>query len=339
MSELRKDIVTREWVIMSPERARRPSDFQHEHEAKAVITKNHSVCPFCPGNEAKTPSEIIAFRKKGTKANSQDWWVRVLPNRFPALMVEGKPNRGGYMIYDRMDGVGAHEVIIETPEHGMPLSRLDEKQFKEILWAYMERYTDLCKDSRLKYILIFKNHGKVAGASIEHAHSQLIATPMIPQQVWIKIKGIEQYYDYRDNCAYCDIVKAESGKEERIVVENESFIAIEPYAARHPFETWIIPRMHSPSFIDMKDSAVNELTAILKLILLKLELCLNDPPYNYTIINAPINSGVISQFHWHLEIIPRLTIAAGFELGTGIYINPVPPEESAKYLRDTKTLV
>ncbi|MBI3754401.1 MAG: galactose-1-phosphate uridylyltransferase [Deltaproteobacteria bacterium] len=339
MSELRKDLITREWVIMSPERARRPSDFQHEQAAQAVITKNHSVCPFCPGNESMTPSEILAFRKKGAKPDSSDWWVRVVPNRFPALMIEGKPNRSEHLIYDRMDGIGAHEVIVETREHGKPLSRLDERQMKEVWWMYKERYTDLCKDSRLKYILIFKNHGKVAGASIEHSHSQLIATPMIPQQVWLKIKGIEQYFDYRDTCAYCDMVRAESGQENRTAAENESFIAIEPYAARHPFETWIIPKRHSHSFIDTKESERDDLTGILKEVLLKLELCLNDPPYNYAIINAPINSGVIGQFHWHLEIIPRLTIAAGFELGTGIYINPVPPEESAKYLREIKTIV
>ncbi len=338
MSELRKDLITREWVIMSPERARRPSDFQHEHEAQAVVTKNHSVCPFCPGNESMTPPEIIAF-KKGGKPNSSGWWVRVMPNRFPALMVEEKLNRSEHLIYDKMSGVGAHEVIVETPDHGKPLSRLDENQMREILWAYRERHLDLSKDPRLKYILTFKNHGKVAGASIEHSHSQLIATPMIPQQVWIKVKGIEQYYDYRDNCVYCDIVKTESDREERTVVENESFIAIEPYAARHSFETWIIPKRHSHSFTDMKEQEIDELTATLKMVLLKLELCLNDPPYNYAIINAPINSGVISQFHWHLEIIPRLTVAAGFELGTGIYINPIPPEESAKYLRDIKTIV
>lgn len=339
MSELRKDLITREWVIMSPERARRPSDFKHGLEAQAVITKNHSVCPFCPGNESMTPPEIIAFREKGAKANSPGWWVRVMPNRFPALTIEGMPNRSEHIIYDKMDGIGAHEVIVETPEHGKTLSRLDEKQMREILWAYRERYMDLCKDRRLKYILIFKNHGRVAGASIEHSHSQLIATPMIPQQVWIKVKGIEQYYDYRDNCAYCDIVKTESGHGERTVAENESFIAIEPYASRHPFETWIIPKTHSHTFTDMKDAEIDELTVMLKMVLLKLEICLNDPPYNYTIVNAPINSGVIGQFHWHLEIIPRLTIAAGFELGTGIYINPVPPEESAQYLRDIKTIV
>jgi len=339
MSELRKDLVTREWVIISPERARRPSDFHHKHEAQAVITKNHSVCPFCPGNESMTPQEILAFRKQGSKSNSPGWWVRVMPNRFPALIVEGKLNRSEYSIYDRMGGIGAHEVIVETPDHGTPLSRLPESQLKEILWAYRERYMDLCKDPRLRYVLIFKNHGKVAGASIEHSHSQLIATPMIPQQVWIKIKGIEQYYDFRGNCVYCDMVRAESGQEERTITENESFIAIQPYAARYPFETWIIPKRHSQSFADMKEAEIDELTATLKKVLLKLELCLDNPPYNYAIINAPINSGIIGQFHWHLEIIPRLTIAAGFELGTGIYINPVPPEESAKYLREIKTLV
>jgi len=339
MSELRKDLITREWVIISPERARRPSDFHHEHEAQAVITKNHSVCPFCPGNESMTPPEIIAFRKKGGKADSSGWWVRVMPNRFPALMVEGKLNRSEYTIYDRMGGIGAHEVIVETPDHGTPLSRLPESQMKEILWAYRERYMDLCKDPRLKYILIFKNHGKVAGASIEHSHSQLIATPMIPQQVWIKIKGIEQYYDYRDNCVYCDMVRAESEHGERTIIEDESFIAIQPYAARYPFETWIIPKRHSHSFTDINGTEIDQLTTTLKQVLLKLELCLNNPPYNYAIVNAPINAGIIGQFHWHLEIIPRLTIAAGFELGTGIYINPVPPEESAKYLREIKTIV
>lgn len=335
MSELRKDIITREWVIISPERARRPSDFQHAHEIKSTT---HSVCPFCPGNEQMTPPEIIAYRKKGAMPNSSDWWVRIMPNRFPALKIEGIPNRSEHLIYERMDGIGAHEVIVETPDHIRPLSRLDEKNIREIIWAYRERYTDLSKDYRLKYILIFKNHGRVAGASMDHSHSQLIATPMIPQQVWIKIKGMEQYFEYRDSCAYCDIVKTELDHEERIVAENEIFVALQPYASRHPFETWIMPKVHSNSFIDMKENEIDALTTILKMVLLKLELCLNDPPYNYAIINAPINSGKTSQFHWHIEIIPRLTIAAGFELGSGIYINPVSPEESARYLRDIKTI-
>lgn len=339
MSELRKDIITREWVIISPERAKRPSDFQHKQDTSSTIEKKQAVCPFCPGNESMTPPEIIAFKKKDGKNNPSNWWVRVIPNRYPALTVEGHLNRTKHLIYDNMSGLGAHEVIIETPEHGKQLPRLDEKQISEILWAYRERALDLSKDIRFKYVLIFKNQGRAAGSSIEHPHSQIVATPTIPQQVWIKVKGIAQYYDYRENCVYCDIVNTELKADERVVSENESFVAIEPYAARHPFETWIIPKKHSPSFTDMTGQTINELALILKEVLLKLEICLNDPPYNYAIFTTPINSGGITHFHWHLEIIPRLTVAAGFELGTGIYINPVPPEESAKYLRGIKTLV
>ncbi|MBI5286323.1 MAG: galactose-1-phosphate uridylyltransferase [Deltaproteobacteria bacterium] len=337
MPELRKDPITREWVVMAPERAKRPSDFQHNAEGSTVSTNNYPVCPFCLGNEGLTPSEIIAFRRKDTKSNTPGWWVRVIPNRFPALMVEGELHRTDYTIYDRMNGVGAHEVIIETPEHGLPMSRMEKGQIKEVLWAYRNRYLDLKKDQRLKYILIFKNHGRIAGASIEHSHSQLIATPMIPQQVWMKTKGMEQYYEYRDRCVYCNIIEVELEKKERVVVKDEHFIAIEPYASRHPFETWIISKRHKATFTDMDEAEIDSLAHILKETLLRLEVCLNDPPYNFTIITAPPNSEYFGQFHWHIEIIPRLTVAAGFELGTGIYINPVLPEEAARYLRMVKT--
>ena len=332
MPELRKDPITREWVVIATERSKRPSDFHHKKEAALVQTKDHSNCPFCPGHESATPPEILAYRPAGGAPNAEDWSVRVVQNRFAALDQEGQPLLQTEGIYESMPGVGRHEVIIETPEHGRSLAWLDVKQVEQVLLAYRDRYLSLRQDSRLKYILIFRNHGKVAGASLEHAHSQLIATPIIPQQAWVKIKGIERYQEYYQRCVYCDIMQQELGDGERIVAMNSSFLSFAPYASRYPFETWIVPKERNAHFVNISPAQIRELAAILKETLLRLDLCLDDPPYNYMLLTTDFTDN----FHWHIEIIPRLSIAAGFELGTGIHINVVAPEQAASYLRQVK---
>lgn len=334
MPELRKDIITREWVIIAKERSKRPGDFNHHRQEAAVVTSDHSVCPFCAGNENMTPPEIYALRDDYFKPDTKGWKVRVVPNRFPALGGGVPLNRRDIGIYDRMEGVGAHEVVIETPEHGKRFSDLSVEQIQDVLKVYQKRYSDLKAEPHLKYVLIFRNYGKVAGASIEHSHSQIIATPMIPQQVWVQVKGLEQYYEYRERCAYCHIIEEEIKEGTRVVTQNDSFLTLEPFASKYPFETWITPRKHRHTLLETGEEELKGLAEILKETLERIHICLSDPPYNIMFINAPW--GHESLFHWHIEIIPRLTIAAGFELGTGIYINVVSPEDAAMYLKNVE---
>jgi UDPglucose--hexose-1-phosphate uridylyltransferase len=333
MPELRKDPITQEWVIIATERARRPSDFTHLTIAEPDKPEYSATCPFCPGKEGMTPSEVLAFRH-GQDCNIADWWVRVVPNKFPALAIEGALNKRGNGMYDLMNGVGAHEVIIETPKHNLDPATFSLYQMSEVLWAYRERYLDLRKDSRFKYILIFRNHGKVAGASLEHPHSQLIATPMIPIDVVNELQGAERYFQYRDRCIWCDMIEQELEAQERIVKESEHFVAFEPFASKFPFETWLLPKTHQASFTDMTRERMMEFAGLMQDIFQRIAVCLNSPPYNFAIHTAPCGRENSDVFHWHMVVMPRLTIAAGFEMGTGIYINVTSPEAAAGYLRD-----
>jgi len=332
MPELRRDPITGEWVIIASERAKRPSDFALHSPGREE--QEGATCPFCPGNEGMTPPEIMAFRHPGSQRNAPGWWVRVVPNKFPALGIEGDLNKTGLGMYDWMNGVGAHEVIVETPGHDKHLALLDNRQIEDILWAYRARYLDLKKDPRLKYILIFRNYGRVAGASLAHPHSQLVATPVTPGVVASELHGARRYSEYRDRCVFCDIVRQERDEGKRLVSENDDFVVLQPYAARTPFETWIVPKRHGGSFAAISAEEQTSLAATLGETLRRLHLTLDDPPYNYNIHTAPCDEDESAEFHWHLSISPRLTIAAGFEMGTGIYINVTPPEVAAEYLRD-----
>jgi UDPglucose--hexose-1-phosphate uridylyltransferase len=334
MPELRKDPVTREWVIMATERGRRPCDFLHQ--VATTRRGGKEGCPFCPGNEHMTPPEVLAFRGPDSPPNGQGWWVRVVPNKYPALAVEGNLGKTGRGMYDIMNGVGAHEVIIESPDHETSLATLPVKQVEDVLWAYRARYLDLKQDPRLKYILFFRNHGQVAGASLEHPHSQLIATPMVPADISDELEGAELYEQYHDRCVYCDILRQELSEEERVVAESAHFLAFEPFASKYPFETWILPKRHHGSSAGVTSEEQTALAEMLKEVLLRVGTCLNDPPYNYSLHTAPCDIRDEHRWHWHLEIMPRLTIAAGFEMGTGIYINVTPPEQAAAHLREVK---
>lgn len=333
MPELRKDPITQEWVIIATERARRPSDFTHLTIAEPDKPDYSPTCPFCPGKETMTPPEIVSFRQS-REANAPDWWVRVVPNKFPALAIEGSLNKRGSGMYDMMNGVGAHEVIIETPKHHLDPATLEQSQMAEVLWMFRERYLDLRKDTRFKYILVFRNHGKVAGASLEHPHSQLVATPMIPIDVVNEMQGAERYYQYHDRCIWCDMVQQELDQKSRVVVETEHFLAFEPFASKFPFETWLLSKTHQSSFAAMSRDEVTEFAGIMQDALGRISRCLNSPPYNFAIHTAPCDREDSDYFHWHMVIMPRLTIAAGFEMGTGIYINVTSPEDAAMFLRE-----
>ena len=333
MPELRKDPITQEWVIIATERGRRPSDFTHLTIAEPEKPEFSPTCPFCPGKEAMTPPEVLAYRESRER-NSPDWWVRVVPNKFPALAIEGDLNKRGIGMYDRMNGVGAHEVIIETPKHHLDPSTVSLYQLTEALWAYRERYLDLRKDKRFKYILVFRNHGKVAGASLEHPHSQIIATPMIPIEVVNEFQGAENYYKYHERCIWCDIVQHETEFAQRVVNQTEHFLEFAPFASKYPFETWLLPKHHEASFATMTRERITEFAVIMQDALRRISKCLNNPPYNFAIHTAPCDREDSDLFHWHMVIMPRLTIAAGFEMGTGIYINVTSPEDAARYLRE-----
>ena len=334
MPELRKDVITREWVIIATERSRRPEQFDHKREADIVTTKDHSTCPFCPGNESLTPEEVLACRGDGGKPNGPGWSLRVIPNKFAALDIESSWGRHDEGIYDTMGGYGVHEVLIEHPNHDKDLPTMTNGEVEDVVWAYRDRYVDLKRDDRLLHIMVFRNHGRVAGASIGHPHSQLIGTPFVPQMIWHEIQGAQQYMDYRDTCAFCDIVQHEQKTGERLINANDHLVCVAPYAAKGPFETMIVPKRHDGSFANMTREEVKAFAALLKDLAVRLDTCLHDPPYNYTFHTAPIREGNNPHLHWHLNLTPRLTIAAGFELGTGIYINVTPPEEAARYLRE-----
>jgi len=331
MPDLRKDPIVGRWVIVAKSRAKRPHDFEFSFRRR-----RGGFCPFCPGHEDKTPGEILAYRNPGTLPNREGWRVRVVPNKFPALEIEGDLNKRGEGIYDMMRGVGAHEVIIETPKHLWTLSQLSEPEIQEVLWVYRDRLVDLKKDPRLVYGMIFKNVGPAAGATLEHTHSQLIVTPIVPINVWEEMTGSLEFYHYRGRCVYCDMIQQELATEKRIVLDTPSFVAFCPFASRFPFETWILPKMHASHYENIQKNGIEELSGVLKQTIGKIESALDQPAYNYIIHTAPFDTQELAHYHWHIEIMPSITRPAGFEWGTGFYINPVPPEEAAAFLREVE---
>jgi UDPglucose--hexose-1-phosphate uridylyltransferase len=329
MPELRKDPVMERWVIISSDRGKRPIDFVEEEEKKRT-----DFSPFAAGNEAMTPPEIFALRPQNTSPNSPGWSLRVVPNKYPALKVEGELNRRGEGIYDMMNGIGAHEVIIETPDSRKNLVDLEHSAIRDVFKVFKERILDLKKDIRLKYAIAFKNKGFAAGASLEHSHSQLIATPIIPKTATEELDGAQAYYQLKERCIFCDVIRQEIKDDIRVVFEEKLFVAIEPFAPRFPFETWILPKNHFSHYESIDDDHILHLAMTVKTVLQKINTALQSPPYNFLIHTAPLQEKPMTHYHWHLEFMPKLTKVAGFEWGTGFYINPTSPENAAKYLKE-----
>lgn len=326
MSELRKDPIGQRWVIVSSGAKVDLKEFKIE-----PALKKGGNCPFCPGNEAMTPPAIWSLKE----AHGERWLTRVIPNKFPALQIEGSLGKRGTGIYDLMNGIGAHEVVIESPDHMADFSTYPVEQTARVLRAFQSRYLDLLNDPRFKYILIFKNFGKPAGASLEHCHCQLIATPTIPKTVTEEMENCLEYYNYRERCAFCDIVAEERASGERTISENGKFIALAPFASRFAFEIWILPKDHASDFEYLTPEGTLQLAEILHEVLAKLSKALNVPPYNFIVHTSPCKVKGLPFYHWHIEIIPRLTRVSGVEWGTGFYINPVAPETAAALLRAT----
>jgi UDPglucose--hexose-1-phosphate uridylyltransferase len=330
--ELRKDPVTGRWVIISTDRRRRPHDFRFERPT----TIGREQCPFCPGHEALTPPEVLAYRQNGAAPNSRGWDVRVVPNKFPALQVEGTFDREGEGMFDRMNGIGAHEVIIESPDHGKTYASMSEPEIERVLWAFRERMLDLKQDRRFRYILVFKNHGAPAGATLEHGHSQLIALPIVPDFVREELEGARRHFEAKERCVFCDIVHQELAAGTRVIQENADMVALAPYAPRFPFETWLLPRRHGARFEDAPRHEYESLARLLKAVLMRIDRALESPPYNLIVHSAPVADERTELYHWHVEVMPKLTRTAGFEWGTGFYINPTSPEEATRVLRAVK---
>src|SRR5881628_3215130 len=315
------------WVVFSAARSQRPGAFRNPKDA----TPKES-CPFCEGHEAMTPPEILAYRDRGGP-NGPGWSIRCVPNKFPALerVGEVREHRDGPFL--SVDGVGAHEIIVESPDHDGHLATLDDRQVERVLRAYRERYHDLAADRRIKYVQIFKNYRERAGASFSHPHAQVIAIPIVPLRVLEEAEGMRAHAEQREGeCLYCEILRRELALGRRVVAENRAFVALEPFAARFPFETWILPKVHARAFETLSDTDGSAFATILKDVLGRMYRLLDDPSFNYYIHTAPLRESE-GTFHWHLEITPHLTEIAGFERGTGFYINPVVPEDAASILK------
>jgi UDPglucose--hexose-1-phosphate uridylyltransferase len=283
-----------------------------------------------------TPPELLAHGRNGSGPDSPGWTLRVIPNQFPVLRVEGSLDRHGEGLFDKMNGIGAHEVIIESPRHEDTLATMDEGMVEQVLWAFRERIHDLKQDRRFRYIIIFKNHGAAAGASLDHSCSQLIALPIVPREVRDEVDGARAHYRAKERCVFCDILRQEAEDGKRLIAENADMVAVAPYAPRFPFETWILPRRHQSLFEDAARHEYGALASLLGDILRRMNKALRFPPFNLLIHSAPFVEPAGEYYHWHVEIIPKLTKVAGFEWATGFYLNPTSPEEAAQVLRDSR---
>jgi UDPglucose--hexose-1-phosphate uridylyltransferase len=335
MSEIRRDPIIGRWVIMDTDCPEKPEDYVYEqHSYKG------GLCPFCYGNESMTPPEIEVIRDPSTAPNTSGWQVRVVANKFPALQIEGELDRRGVGIYDMSNGIGAHEVLIETPYHEKDICDLMNSEVENFLSMYCRRALDLVKDRRFKYIMVFKNFGAAAGASLEHPHTQMIALPMIPKSVLEEIRGAHDYFQFRERCIFCDIIRQEKEEKERIILENEHFLSFCPYASRFPFEIWIIPKKHNEFFCHMPPKEIPALATILRETIAKLKVVFPNLSYNFIMHSGPVNTDVETEgYHWHIEFMPKLTRVAGFEWGSGFYLVSTPPEIAAKYLKEAKVSI
>lgn len=341
MPELRKDPVVQRWVIIAAERGQRPTDFRTEAGAVEISPK---ACPLCPYNESRTPPEVFAVRLDGSLPNTPGWLVRVVPNKFPALQPDGDLHRRGMGLFDLMNGIGVHEVVIETPDHAADWDTMGTEQVRLVFQAYQARLSALRQDERFRYLLVFRNYGVQAGASLSHPHSQIIALPIVPQSPKEELISARRYYLERERCLFCDLIYQERELQKRVVYESEHLLVLSPFAARFPYELHFFPKQHHHDFSQTDDELLADLAATLRRMLTTIKHLLGNPPYNLVLHTAPNPVprpgrpdywGTLPyDYHWHWEFIPRLTRPAGFEWGTGFFINPVAPETAAEALRE-----
>ncbi len=330
MPEFRQNLATKEWVILASERGKRPSDFSKEHVARPTPPPFKEDCPFCPGHEDKTPEPVYRFPEEG------NWQVRVVPNRFAALQPNLGTTRSFVGKFLSAKGFGIAEVVIESPRHDTTIATMDIKEVSNVLLAYRSRLHDISQNDKVNLITIFRNHGPLAGTSLEHPHSQIIATPIVPPHVRYPMEQAVLHFDKHGTCVYCDMVKEELEQQERIIAETDYFVAFCPYAARSPFECRIYPKRHRASFVTIDGEEIMELATLLRELLAKISVGLNNPDYNYVLRSSPVGDEDTRHLHWYIVVIPKISIPAGFEIGSGIYINTVAPEESARFLREVE---
>ncbi|MGF1494883.1 MAG: galactose-1-phosphate uridylyltransferase [Microcoleaceae cyanobacterium] len=333
MTELRQNLITRDWVIIATERAKRPDQFSQIESEKPQPPTYQPHCPFCPGNEHLTGTEETLRLQKDDRSG---WKVRVVGNKFPALSSVGERTRSMQGIFRSLAGVGFHEVVVEHPHHDLTTALMATDDVANILRVYRKRYLQLRKDPRIETIIVFKNHGRGAGTSLEHPHSQIAALPIVPYQWRDRAQEAIRHYDDTGECIFCRTLAEEVEQAERIVYATEHFVAFIPYAALSPFHIWIFPRRHASSFDEITEEEITDLADNLKTVLAKLYFGLHNPDFNYTIRSIPTSEQRTDYFHWYIAVIPRVSLAAGFELGSGMYINTALPEESAAFLRSVK---
>ena len=339
MSELRWDPIVDNWVVIAKARGRRPVDFITERKRIESI-----VCPFCYGNEGKTPAEVYALRPDASPPNTPGWRVRVIPNKYPMLRIEGQLDLRGEGLYDVMNGIGAHEVIIETPDHARDPADLRAGELADVFRAFRSRLIDLRRDKRFRHIVIYKNHGLEAGATIPHNHSQLLALPIIPPQMRTALRASRDYFHRKERCLMCDMLAQELADGSRLVRVDSEFAVFAPFASRHPFSLRIVPRRHNHDFALLTDQMFTALGETMHDVMVRLRMVLRDPPFNLVLHNAPSAlpragrpdcwSSLTYDYHWYFELVPKIMEPAGFEWGTGFFINPTPPEDAARYLRE-----
>lgn len=343
MSELRWDPLQDTWTVFSPERARRPQDYLLTRQEDTNVT-----CPFCYGREDKTPPEVYAVRPQSGQANGPQWQVRVVPNKFPILGIEGQLQRQGVGLYDRLSGIGAHEVIIETPQHRCHPGDIGSANWEMTLKAFQSRLRDLRRDHRFRYLQIYQNHGQEAGAPIPHAHSQLLAVPVVPPLIKRRLQVCREHFQRKERCLVCDLIQQEQHGGKRCVYDDGQFLVCLPYAAPYPFQLRIMPLQHQHDFAQISAEQVQALAQTLVKTLQALRHTLRDPAFQMVLYTAPPPhprpgrpdywSSLSQDYHWHLEIIPLLRPPVGFEWATGLYINPTPPEQAASFLQECPSL-
>lgn len=329
MPEFRKDPVVERWVIIAGERANRPQD-----KPQRVPTKDTAICPFCAGNESMTPPPVLVLASDDASLGVASWSVRVVPNKYPALLgyEDSAPRVDG--LYHSMNAAGVHEVVIESPKHVTDLAALGEREIERVLYSYQQRIIHLRGDPRWRYALIYKNQGAEAGATLSHGHSQITALPIVPKEPEEEFEAAKNHYACSGRCVYCHIVQRESENGARIVAESDRFIVFCPFASRVAGETWILPKSHSACFDAAAKADLRALSHSLREALLRLSRRFHEPPLNYFLHSNPLHETNNSYYHWHLEILPKLQYVAGFELGSGFYMNSLAPEDAARLLRD-----
>jgi UDPglucose--hexose-1-phosphate uridylyltransferase len=340
-NELRKDYLLNRWVVIATERARRPTDFAKQKTENAQT----AVCAMCVGNENMTPPAIMLYLKEdGDLRKAQDpltgerpknWLIRCIPNLYPAFSPPKQPKDAAQIIKSECFGnaVGHHEVIVESPNHEEGPSEAELPQLELVIHAYIDRLRELSTKPYVRYVSIFRNYGQQAGASLSHAHSQVIATPIVPAMVQEELDASKEFYEKNGKCVFCDILEQES-KSPRLIYDGLDFVVFAPYASINPMEFSIMPKKHAANILSLSDGELAALAKTLKASLRALKELVNDPPYNYG-FHLTVNQEADKYYHWHLDVYPKLSIWAGFEINTGIYINTVTPETAAESLRKT----